>query len=94
MSKRNTRLDFENFQSTFTDSFTHHVYHGKNGQKYLFKNVKYNNNNKGIIFVWPQRKKCPPNREFAVLLWFVAQCLYCLHIMNFWPNGSTGTGNI
>lgn len=95
-SERNINLKLDNYHNKFnTLSLKHRrVYYGENGHKYLLKNINLYNKQKGIVFIWPQRKKCRSNQEMTSFIWFFAQCLYYMHILNFWPNSGIGTGMV
>lgn len=43
---------------------------------------------KGIIFVWPQRRRFFKSKEITLVAWFLANTFYWLHVMHFLPNGA------
>lgn len=56
-------------------------------------NNNYNNEirrfkQKGIVFVWPQRRRFFKCKEITFFAWFLAHSLYWLHIINFLPNNA------
>lgn len=63
-----------------------HRHHKKNrvNQLSTFKQAQP----KGLIFVWPQKRKLRYERELCLLTWFLAHGLYWLHVINLFPNGS------
>lgn len=43
---------------------------------------------KGIVFIWPQRKKVYHREEMILVTWFLAHALFWLNNMNLLPNGA------
>lgn len=43
---------------------------------------------KGIIFIWPQKRKFYYQKELKLLLRFIAHSLYWLHVGNLFPCGA------
>ncbi|GJQ78587.1 hypothetical protein Trydic_g11697 [Trypoxylus dichotomus] len=64
-----------------------HRHHKRNNLNQITSTFKQSQP-KGLIFVWPQKRKLKYERELVFLTWFLAHGLYWLHVMNLFPNGS------
>ncbi|XP_022902915.2 uncharacterized protein [Onthophagus taurus] len=43
---------------------------------------------KGLVFVWPKRRRFYYEKELSCLLWMVSNGLYWMHVINLFPNGA------
>lgn len=69
-----------------TRSVHKHKYRTVSIPKSYSKSPKFQQ--KGIIFVWPQRKKVRHSEEMTLITWLVAHVLFWLNNMNLLPSGA------
>lgn len=43
---------------------------------------------KGIIFIWPQRKRIYYSTELIFITWFLSHAFFWLHTLNLFPSGT------
>lgn len=43
---------------------------------------------KGLIFIWPQRKRTYHSKQIIFISWFLSHTLYWLHTLHLFPSGS------
>lgn len=43
---------------------------------------------KGIIFIWPQRKRIYYSRHLISITWFLSHTFFWLHVINLFPSGT------
>lgn len=68
--------------------FYAHRHHKRTNRVNQISNTFKQTQPKGLIFVWPQKRKFRYEREMFFLTWFLAHGLYWLHLLNLFPNGS------
>ncbi|KAJ8964021.1 hypothetical protein NQ317_000665 [Molorchus minor] len=72
---------------TITQITTHkHIYQSVSIPKIYAKPPKFQQ--KGIIFVWPQRRKFYHSEEITLISWILAHALFWLNAMNLLPSGA------
>lgn len=69
-----------------TKTVSKHKYQTVSTPKSYSKSPKFGQ--KGIIFIWPQRKKVYHSEEMTMITWFLAHALFWLNNMNLLPSGA------